>query len=52
VGNLYINLEGYFQLSSVMVEIGNLDANLRGYFMYFFIMAKVGNFNKFSRSNG
>jgi hypothetical protein len=35
VGNLYINLGGYFELSSVMAEVGNLDVKLGGYFMYF-----------------
>ena len=35
VGNLYINLGGYFELSFIMAEVGNLDVKLGGYFMYF-----------------
>jgi hypothetical protein len=35
VGNLYINLGGYFELSFIMVDVGNLYAKLGGYFMYF-----------------
>ena len=35
VGNLYTNLGGYFELSSVMADVGNLYAKLGGYFKYF-----------------
>jgi hypothetical protein len=35
VGNLYINLGGYFELFFVMAEMGNLYAQLGGYFKYF-----------------
>ena len=35
VGNLYINLGGYFELFLIMVEVGNLDTCLGGYFSLF-----------------
>jgi hypothetical protein len=35
VGNLDVNLGGYFELSFVMVEVGDLHVKLGGYFMYF-----------------
>ena len=34
MGNLYINLGGYFELFLIMVEVGNFDAKLEGYSMY------------------
>jgi hypothetical protein len=35
VGNLYINIGGYFELYFVMAKVGNLHAKLGGYLMYF-----------------
>jgi hypothetical protein len=35
VGNLYINIGSYFELSFVMVDVVNLDAKLGGYLINF-----------------
>jgi hypothetical protein len=53
VGNIDINLGGYFYLYFVMTSVGNLDLKLGGYFMYFFNNGRGGNvFMKHNRSNG
>jgi hypothetical protein len=41
VGNLHTNLEGYFELSFIMVEVGNLDAKL-GVTLCFFHNGRCG----------
>jgi hypothetical protein len=35
MGNLYTNIEGYFELSFAVTEVGNLDAKLGVILNYF-----------------
>jgi hypothetical protein len=41
-GNLDENLEDYFELSFISVDVGNLYKNLGGYFDFIFCNARGG----------